>query len=341
MFWRMVREGDLPTCVDIDPQHAGYEIVGQERALNAWKQLIRFRSFQSAVVEADPPIAGHRIVGFGASVFVTRAFADQELSHPQPGLNARIIANIAASANVASGDNLASGGGLASSESVALTEDQLGTGNLDGGLDLVDLFPQWRKGILTPRQVEEVQTALADSFLEAHRGFRLNRILTETVSAEERLSYLELARTWRVVSDFSDFYSQHPESNWNRDRCLAIVTREEAFQVPGHITGILFQYQEPLLRLPDADQRLLEAALAGLTDEELAQQLEMGLPTVKKRWRSIFERVSERPDLFPRLPDDSDDASRGRQKRHHILAYVRHHPEELRPILAKRRARGA
>ncbi len=329
MFWRVVREEDLPTCVDIDPQHAGYEIVGQERALNAWKQLIRFRSFQSAVVEADPPIAGHRIVGFGASVFVTRPFADQELLHPRPGLNARIIANVAARASVAS------------SESFALTEAQLGTGNLDGGLDLVDLFPQWRKGILTPRQVEEVQTALATSFLEVHRGFRLNRILTETVNAAERLSYLELARTWRVVSDFSDFYSQHPESNWNRDRCLAIVTREEAFQVPGHITGILFQYQEPLLRLPDADQRLLEAALAGLTDEELAQQLEIGLPTVKKRWRSIFERVSARPDLFPRFPDGSDDVSRGRQKRHHILAYVRQHPEELRPILAKRRARGA
>ncbi len=333
MFWRVVREEDLPSCVDIDPQHAGYEIVGQERALKVWKQLIRFRSFQSAVVEADPPIAGHRIVGFGASVFVTRPFADQELLHPQPGLNARIIANIAAGANVAVGAN------VASSESVALTEAQLGTGNLDGGLDLVDLFPQWRKGILTPRQVEEVQTALASSFLEAHRGFRLNRILTETVNAVERLSYLELSRTWRIVSDFSDFYSQHPESNWNRDRCLAIVTREEA--LPGHITGMLFQYQEPVLRLPDADQRLLETALAGLTDEELAQQLEIGLPTVKKRWRSIFERVSARPDLFPRFPDGSDDASRGRQKRHHILAYVRQHPEELRPILAKRRARGA
>jgi hypothetical protein len=323
MFWRAVREEDLNACLDVDRQHAGYELVGRERTFEAWKQLIRCRSFQSAVVEADPAIAGHRIVGFGASVFVTRAFADNELSNPSPGLNARIIASIA------------SGG------PVALTEAQLRSGNTNGSLDLVVLFPQWRKGILTPRQIEEVQAALAASFLDGHRGYRLNRIFVEVVNEVERVSYLERTGIWRVISEFREFYLRHPETKWNRDRCLAIITRDEAFQVPGHIAAMLFQFQEPRLGLLAADQRLLEAAQAGLTDEELARQLGIGLASVKKRWRSIFERVSARPDLFPGIADGPDDASRGRQKRHHILAYVREHPEELRPFLANYRGGGA
>ena len=51
--------------------------------------------FYCAMVESEIPIAGRRIVGFGASTFVQAAFAEQELTDPRPGLNTRIIASIA------------------------------------------------------------------------------------------------------------------------------------------------------------------------------------------------------------------------------------------------------
>jgi len=103
--------------------------------------------------------------------------------------------------------------------------------------------------------------------------------------------------------------------------------------VTGSFINPLFHYREPVLRLREADQRLLLAALGGLTDEELSRKLRLTLPAVKKRWISLFERtVHARPDLFPEVDHREDGAKRSRQKRHHVLAYMRSHPEELRPF---------
>jgi len=323
MFWRALREEDLTACLDIDARHGGYELVGNDRAIEGWRTMMRSCAFQSAVIESDLAIGGHRIVGFGAAAFVSRAFADRELSNPRPGLNARVIASVA------------------SGESVVLDETQLRQANTQGDLDLVVLYGQWRNDVLNAEQVLEAQTVLIAAFLEKHRGFRLHRILMEVVSEAEKSFYLDPGGIFRMVSEFPEFYAQHPSTEWNRDRCLAVVTRQEAFQVTGHITGMLFQHREPALGLSDADRRLLEAALSGLTDEELAGRLQIRLPSVKKRWRSIIERVSARADLFPGIWNGVDEGSRGRQKRHYVLAYVREHPEELRPFVTKDRGSSA
>jgi len=104
--------------------------------------------------------------------------------------------------------------------------------------------------------------------------------------------------------------------------------------IPGTVPFLLFQYREPILRLPDGEQQLIIAALRGLTDEQLATQLNMKLPAVKKRWASLFYRLADAlPDLFPEIVNGFDRQTRGPQKRHRVLAYFRNHPEELRPIL--------
>ena len=72
MVSRRLREQDLMACLDVKPSHIGSELLGFAQAVSVWKWLIHSRSFSAAVIEADPPIAGHRIVGFGAKVFVSR-----------------------------------------------------------------------------------------------------------------------------------------------------------------------------------------------------------------------------------------------------------------------------
>lgn len=317
-MWRALREEDLTACLSVDPARIGAESVGYNRAIEVWRDLMRSRSFHSAVIETDPPIAGYRIVSFGASVFVSRAFADDELSNPRPGLNARIIASVA------------------SGQPVVLSEAQLRAANTEGGLDLVILCPQWRRGILSAEEISEVQMLLASAFLQDHRGYRFNRLMAEAMDEIERKTYVEATGVWRIVSDFHGFYSQQPNTTWNTGRSLAVITHQEAFLVPGSITAVLFHYREPILGLQEADQLLLTAALAGLTDEELAHSLNMRLPAVKKHWRALFERASKRADLFPGMPDELEYPVRGRQKRQFILTYVREHPEELRPFEHKR-----
>jgi hypothetical protein len=123
---------------------------------------------------------------------------------------------------------------------------------------------------------------------------------------------------------------------WNRDRALFVVTRDDAMAVTGSIGAIVFSHREPILGLRLSEQQLLTAALKVSTDEELARELRLKLPTVKKRWASAFERISlTKPDLIPTSDRSANCQTRGRQKRHLLLAYVRQHPEELRPYLAK------
>lgn len=283
MIWRGLREEDLAECLSLDVARIGVETVGHDRAIGVWRNLMRSRSFNAAVIEADPPIGCHRIVGFGASVFVSRTFAEAEISNPRPGLNARIIDSIDAG------------------QPVVLSEAQLRSANAAGGLDLVILYPKWREGVLSVEQTAEAQMQLAVSFLHLHQGFRFHRLFTEALNQSERESYSEAAGSWQTVSDFREFYAEYPDTHYNQGRSLFVTTRQDALRVPGRIVSMLFlQYREPVLQLRDGDQRLLTAALTGLTDEDLARSLKVALPAVKRRWRSLFERASSIPICSPR-----------------------------------------
>jgi hypothetical protein len=51
-------------------------------------------------------------------------------------------------------------------------------------------------------------------------------------------------------------------------------------------------------------------------------------------WRTIFNRAGSRlPELFPDHQQvNAGNTERGKEKRRHLLAYLREHPEELRPV---------
>jgi DNA-binding CsgD family transcriptional regulator len=301
MYWRPISEADLPKCLEIQPACVGDQIVGRSTALRVWKSLLDNPSFHANVIEAERPIGGHKIVGCGMGVFVTRAFADREIQNPQPGLNARIIAAVA------------------SGESVALNRAQIGAGNAGEGLDFVNMYGAWREGIMNASQLAEVQALLGTSFVEHFSGYRFNRVLKEAIGP----SQIALARatgTYRVVAEFKATES-----------ALAVVTPESVVAAPYSVASRMYRYQEPVLRLSPAEQTLLAAALSGKTDAELSADLGLSIESIKKRWMSIFDRVDEfKPEILSRADEDSE--GRGPQKRHRVVAYIRSHPEELRPF---------
>jgi hypothetical protein len=309
MFLRKARVSELPDYLAVDPCHTGAEWVGTARALAIWRKLFFSPAFNCAVVEAKPAIGKHRIVGFGASIFTSSKIVDDELGNPAPGLNARIIQK------------------MEEDRSVALAESELRAGNRQGGLDLIVLCGCWRKDLLTPDQVSEVQTLLASNFLRDHAGYRLRRLLTESLGDEE-MRLIATSPGWQQVSDFGNSSGSN-----NLHRSLWLVTRNNGLAVPWSIASMLFHYHEPLLGLRPSDQRLLLAALDGMTDHELSDRLGLHLGTIKKRWIALFDRVADaQPGLLPEMNGQNNDHRRGPQKRHHVLAYVREHPEELRPF---------
>jgi hypothetical protein len=303
MTWREVCESELLECFGIEPRHIGAEIVGREKALEIWKTLVRSRSFNSVVIESGHVKDGSRIVAFGASVFVRADFATEELERPKPYLNSRIIASIA------------------SGESVVLPESALCNGNASRPVDAVILSGDWRMGSLSQQEIDEVQMLLPFTFMEAHLGYPLNRMLIEwTGEAQYRMHHS--SGVWRGVETFEGL-----------DRGLCLLTRDDAFAVPGSIAGALFQPQGAVLHLHETDKHLLAEALRGGSDGELAARMNLSLASIKKRWLSLFERVSEvKPDLLPGCQNQSWNECRGPQKRHHILGYVRAHPQEIRPF---------
>lgn len=309
MFLRKVRFSELLSYLAVDPCHLGAEFIGAARAIAVWKKVFLSPAFKCGVIEANPAIRNQRIVGFGASIFISSKIVDDELANPLPGLNARIIQKIE------------------EGSSVTLTESQLRAGNTEGGLDLIVLCGCWRKDILNPDQISEVQMLLASSFLRDHAGYRLKRLLTEPLG-EEEIRFVATSPAWQQVGDFgssSDLNNLH--------RSLWLVTRTNGLAVPWSIASMLFHYHEPLLGLRSSDQHLLLAALDGMTDLELSHRLGLHLGTIKKRWISLFDRVADaQPGLLPEMNSGNNDNRRGPQKRHHVLAYVREHPEELRPF---------
>jgi hypothetical protein len=119
------------------------------------------------------------------------------------------------------------------------------------------------------------------------------------------------------------------------------VTRDLEIKRQGSWTaswvGALFDYHPPMLGFSPREQRLLSCALTGATDEHLAEMLETSLAAVKKIWVAIYHRVeSSVSELIPdSLRSEIPASGRGREKRRRLLAYLRDHPEELRPFARK------
>jgi hypothetical protein len=96
--------------------------------------------------------------------------------------------------------------------------------------------------------------------------------------------------------------------------CLEINRKQMGHELVGHARAFI-------------------AALRGLTDKELSEELRSKLPTVKKRWVSVFNRVAmSKPDLLPGIDDNLDGKSRGQQKSRRLLEYLRVNPGELRTL---------
>jgi DNA-binding CsgD family transcriptional regulator len=301
---RDFREEDLLPCLNVDQRRIGDSIVGRTRAILMWRRLLRCHSFKGVVFESDRPSSEHRIIGFGCAVFVSPEFAAAELASPHPGLNDRLIASMESGFS-----------------SVVLPDAKLRALNTHGTLDLVVLYANWLDSVANGPQRSEIQMAFAQNMLEVFSGYRLGTVLCEEIGEVIR-NFREATRAWRLVKEFT-----------GQNRGLICLTRDDALSVAGSAYAGLFLYRAPTLQLRDEDKQLLIAARNGATDSELAEALNLSVEAVKKRWRSIFDRIAlKRPDLIPDSHREPISETRGPQKRHIVVAYVRDHPEELRPF---------
>lgn len=110
------------------------------------------------------------------------------------------------------------------------------------------------------------------------------------------------------------------------------LTAEDALADPYRRFCTLFFPPKPCFQFSSGEQMLLESALMERSDVEVTERLHLSIDAVKKRWRSIYQKV----DMV--APEVLCDAQSGSARRRSLLHYLKHHLEELRPYRAMRRA---
>jgi hypothetical protein len=282
----------------------------------AWLRLLQYEAKRAIVLEE---VDGSRatIYSVCVSVFVGDDFV-RELKNPLQWLGPVLVKRILWG------------------DSPLLSDRQLREGNSCGGLNLV----VW-EGCIRPEfeQHPEIHRKILSVFIEEHCGYLWKEAIASQMESVERLQWtLQTGGLlWNpACGRYVESLDQDPREILNEPHLVG-VTREIERGRPGTWVGGIFDYHPPQLGFSRGEQRLLLSTLSDRTDEELSEELGTSLSTVKNTWRSVYNRAASRlPNLFPDHPQaDLRVSQRGKEKRRFLLAYLREHPEELRPVSRK------
>lgn len=314
---RSMRPKDVSDCVAIVASHPviGPRYKGVTGDLRqALLQLLEHEA-KTAVVFEEEGGSSVKILGMGLSVFVNDTFMRELKTPPFFWIGPELAKRIARG------------------NSPVLSDEQLREANLREGLNLVT----W-EGCVRAEDIKraDVYNKVMSTYMEGHRGYRWKEIIG--VQAETAERFLGVIKSGGMLLDprrgeWTDSFTGEPEEIVKNPHVIGL-SRDIEVRRPGSLVGMLFDYDPPKFGFRPSEQRLLLAALRGGTDEELAKELNVSLSAVKKTWRAIYDRVSaEMPQLAPApVLDDSVAQDRGKEKKQRLTAYLRDHPEELRPV---------
>lgn len=318
--YRPMRPKDVAECTEIIAAHP---IIGPRygsaiaNLRPAWLRLLECEAKCAAVFE-EMDRSRARICFVGVSVFVSDDFVRELKRAPLfwfgPELARRILRG----------------------DSPLLSDRQVREANSCGGLNLL----VW-EGCIHPDYEKngEIYRKSISAFIEEHRGFLWKELIAQQIESLERLHWTvdTGGLIWNPESGrYVKSLEKDPRKILREPHILG-VTSEIDRSRPGSWVGTLFDYHAPQIGFSRGEQKLLLSALSGRTDEEVSGDLGASLSTVKNRWRAIYNRaMSCLPELFlDQSQTDGRMSERGKEKKRHLLAYLRDHPEELRPLSRK------
>lgn len=319
--WRPMKPKDVAGCVEIIGSHPvigpRYGAVVKDLG-RAWMQLLESEAMTTAVFE-EVEKGRANLAGVGVGVFVRDEFVRELKGRRQiwfgPELAKRVL----------------------NGNSPVLSDKEVREGNSGEGLnELVwETLPRLHFAGRT-----ELYHLMGGAYIEIHRGFRLKEMITSQAESAQRLQWAidagglywdpKAARYVKTLTKGVEKIARDPH--------IVGITRELEFGRPGSWVGSLFDYQPPRFWFSASEQRLLIHSISDRTETNavLAKELGVSLPTVKKMWLSIYDRVAEHaPELITGDSESGADGKRGKEKRRRLLAYLQNHPEELRPVLRR------
>jgi hypothetical protein len=317
-----MRAGDVAECARIIAEHP---VIGPRygKAIRdlapAWLRLLKCEAQVAAVMEE---INGFRatICFVGVSVFVTDAYLRELKTPPLRWMGPDFVARIMRG------------------DSPLISGKQVRELNSGDGMNCVVWEGCIRSGY---EQHGEIHRKLLDLFIHLHSGYIWKEVTAQQMESVERFEWMLKSggQLWNPTTRRYEEWVKKDLREIMKVPHLAGVTREAERGRPGTWVGALFDYRPPRMGFSPSEQRLATLALGGRTDDELADDLGASLSTVKSTWRSIFNRAAScLPELFATLAEadvDLNVTARGKEKRRPLMAYLREHPEELRPVSRK------
>jgi hypothetical protein len=317
---RPLEERDLSACVGLLRGHLAYPASILPEIPKVWRRLLRDDALVTAVAESGS-LDSHpgTILAFGMVVFVTDAWMAASRTSEEPYLSVRTIRQ------------------EVKGPTPILRPQAIRRDNAGGGLNALHLH--YVEAPLPEDARRTLDHRMRLAFVEDMRGYRVKAALIELW--DEVPLYAIKSGPYPIVTDYASFFQLRgePLPEPGRGPFLLGVTREEVVTDFGRAVAPAFVDVPPRLGFTRAEQQLLRQATFGYTDVELARRLELAVPTIKNRWRAIYDRLGRiAPELFAEIDCSFNAAVRGQEKRRRLLEYVRRHPEELRPGLWRTRS---
>lgn len=292
---------DLVEVVKLVPPFV-FEGVDQTSVVELWSRWLDEENISSSVITRCDA-GGECLEGFGMTVFLKHEFVESYLKAPQPFLAAQIYERELAG------------------ESVVMSRQEIASANWDAGLYLFVLHYAQRAAPESS-DFEEVLTVAHTGFRESTEGYDLLALWQEAFLDDEA-AFLGCGGM-RVCFDFGEF----ERAGVSLHGRLMGLTREQALsEPPGSTVSFAFRASAPKICFTAGQQRVLEIALRGESDTEIAAELSVSRDAIKQMWRAIYERV-ENCGVWGILAEDYTNHRRRRA----LLEYLRSHPEELRPL---------
>lgn len=181
----------------------------------------------------------------------------------------------------------------------------------------------------------QVLNAIIPVYIAAHTGFNIKRCLHET---ELSVGHVQEAGGNPFLFEVSpqDPHSLSEEGKGPRGVYGVSRSNLTSEQATGIAKSLLF-CQAPRFQLVLQEQQLVRYALEGLTDVEIADAMTLSRDRVRQIWRSIYAHLEDTaPDFFSSVAPSVEGVKRGGERRRVSIAYLRSHPEELRPRVLRR-----
>jgi hypothetical protein len=319
--WRPMQPKDVRECVEVVASHPVIGPRYREAIADLAKAWLRLLTSDAMLTGVFEETEGGRIRPWcvGVSVIVTDDFLAELKKPPLCWIGPELARR------------------LARDESPLMSARQLREANMAGGLNAVVWEGCIRAGY---EDRPDLFHHIMGGFLDSHRGYLWKEIVASNADSVDRLQWT-LYSGGRLWDPAAGRYVEAAERDLQEvvgEPHIVGTTRDIARARQSNWVDAMFHYRPPQVGFSRAEQLLLLAALrneAG-TDQELAATLGVSMPTVKKMWLSIYRRAAGLPELaLDGGEPGRESAHRGKEKRRRLLAYLRDHPEELRPLSRK------